>query len=295
MKPDHLTGVPLIVITGLSGAGKSTAMRFLEDLGCYCVDNLPPALIPDFFHLYNKSGSTGPGVVIACDVRSGALFEDLSETAAALGRDGIDFNILYLDCDTDTLAKRFSEVRRRHPLQVDQPMKEAIEAERHHLAPIRSLATWIIDTSGMNAAGLREALIRNLAAAKTGDVAELTFLSFGFKYGIPLDMDFVFDARFLKNPHYEPDLRRLTGHDAPIYNYVMSDPLAPQFLEKIYGIIDLTLDPFVRVGKTAIAVGVGCTGGRHRSVTLVRALFDHYEKKGSSVRAIHRDAAKPPS
>ncbi len=292
-KPKFVAGAPLVIITGLSGAGKSTAMRFLEDLGCYCLDNLPPSLIPDFFNLYEQGGTLGPGVVVASDVRSGILFDDFDDTIRSLDESGTDFKILYLDCATETLIRRFKEVRRSHPLQTAQPMEEAIEEERTRLEPIRAISHLTIDTSRLDAADLREALLANLIAADMSDVVQLTFLSFGFKHGIPRDVDFVFDVRFLPNPHYIPELRQGTGKDKEVYAYVMSDPIADDFFEKTASLIDLTLESFVKVGKTSITVGVGCTGGRHRSVAFARRLADHFDKHGKQSLAVHRDASKP--
>jgi UPF0042 nucleotide-binding protein len=286
-------GAPLVIITGLSGAGKSTAMRFLEDLGCYCVDNLPPALIPDFFNLYEQSGTGGAGVVIASDVRSGALFEDFADTVASLKESKVDFKILFLDCDTETLIRRFKEVRRTHPLQGKKPISEAIDEERRRLEPIHNFSDHIIDTSGLDAAGLRETIIRDLVAANTADVVKLDFLSFGFKWGVPRDVDFVFDARFLNNPHYVPELHPLTGEDDAVYKYVTEDPLALKYFEKIVEIIELTLESFVKVGKTNLRVAIGCTGGRHRSVAFVRKLTEHFSKRGRRSTSLHRDVSKP--
>ncbi|MCP4673918.1 MAG: RNase adapter RapZ [Deltaproteobacteria bacterium] len=292
-KPKFVAGAPLVIITGLSGAGKSTAMHFLEDLGCYCLDNLPPSLIPDFFNLYEQGGALGTGVVVASDVRSGALFNDFAATVRSLEESGTDFMVLYLDCGTETLIRRFKEVRRNHPLQTAQPMEEAIEDERARLEPIRAIANLTIDTSRLDAANLREALLTNLVAADMSDVVQLTFLSFGFKHGIPRDVDFVFDVRFLPNPHYVPELRPKTGEDKAVYAYVMSESIADDFFEKTASLIDLTLESFVKVGKTSLTVGVGCTGGRHRSVAFARRLADHFDDHGKQSLAVHRDISKP--
>ena len=291
-KPKFIAGVPLIIITGLSGAGKSTAMRFLDDLGCYCLDNLPPALIPDFFTLYEQSSSPNHGVVVVSDVRSGALFDDFTDMVKALEASEVGFNILYLDCSTQTLIDRFKEVRRAHPLKTDQSTASAIEAERKLLEPIRAIATRIIDTSSLDAAGLRQALIRNVITKESADVISLEILSFGFKYGIPRDVDFVFDVRFLPNPFYVDELRPKTGEDPDVMNYVMADPLANSYFEKICELIELTLESFVNVGKTNLTVSFGCTGGRHRSVAFARRLAEHFSNRDRSAQAIHRDSTK---
>ncbi len=290
-----VAGVPLVIITGLSGAGKSTAMRFLEDLGCYCLDNLPPGLVADFYALYEQGGSAGPGVVIASDVRSGELFNDFTAMVESLRESQIPFEILYLDCSTHTLLRRFKEVRRNHPLQINQSMIEAIEDERGRLEQIRALATRIIDTSNLQASDLREALISTLISEDKATVISIDFNSFGFKYGIPRDVDFVFDARFLPNPYYIPELRNLTGKDTDVYNYVMDGSLASTYFEKIVSLIDLTLESFFKVGKTNLSVGIGCTGGHHRSVAFAERLANHFEERGHRSRAAHRDLTKSSS
>ena len=290
-----VAGAPLVIITGLSGAGKSTAMRAFEDLGCYCVDNLPPGLIPTFFNLYEHSASAATGVVIASDVRSGALFDDFTETVTSLEQAGVDFKIVYLDCKTQELINRFNEVRRSHPLQSGRSLREAIDEERLRLEPIREIASQIIDTSNLDARGLRERLVRDVAGMDTARVIRLQFVSFGFKYGVPRDADFVLDVRFLPNPFYEPELRHQTGEDQDVFDFVMGSELAGEFCDSIVQVIELTLDSFVKVGKLTLTVAVGCTGGRHRSVAFARGLADRFTEKGWKARALHRDAVMPES
>lgn len=294
-EPDFSPAPLFVIITGLSGAGKSTAMRFLEDLGCYCVDNLPPSLVPTFFSLYRQSGTAGTGVAIASDVRSGALFGDFSEMVKSLRDLGVKFDILYLDCDTDKLILRFKQVRRNHPLQQGRSMEEAIEEERRRLEPIRTVATLMIDTSDLEDSGLRETLIRNLMGEDSADLIRIEFVSFGFKYGIPRDADFVFDMRFLPNPFYLTDLRPMSGENEAVYNYVMSQPLSFEYFNRIVDLVEGTLEPFVKVGKTNLVVGLGCTGGRHRSVAFAKRLAEHFQGEGRRSWATHRDIAKPQS
>jgi len=290
-KRKYTTGTPLLIITGLSGAGKSTAMRAFEDLGCYCADNLPPGLIPSFFDLCERSGTINAGVVIASDVRSGALFEDFVDTARELDEAGVSYGILYLDAATDVLINRFSEVRRTHPLEPRFSIQDAIEEERRMLEPIRAIATYVIDTSALDAARLREAIVQTVA----GDAASavrLKFLSFGYKYGVPRDADFVFDVRFLPNPFYVPELKDRTGQDAEVLRYVMSQPLAGAYFDRIAELVELTLDSFVKVGKLNLEVAFGCTGGKHRSVAFAERMTALFSDKGHPSRAIHRDAAR---
>jgi UPF0042 nucleotide-binding protein len=288
-----VAGAPLVIITGLSGAGKSTAMRAFEDLGCYCVDNLPPGLIPTFFNLYEHSDSAATGVVIASDVRSGALFDDFAETVASLEQSEVDFKVVYLDCKTQVLLNRFNEVRRSHPLQTGRSLREAIDEERLRLEPIREIATQIIDTSELDARGLREQLVRDVAGLDTARVIRLQFVSFGFKYGVPRDADFVLDVRFLPNPFYEPDLQHQTGEDQAVFDFVMGSDPAADFFDRVAQVIELTLDSFVKVGKLTLTVAVGCTGGRHRSVAFARGLAARFSDQGWKARALHRDVAMP--
>lgn len=284
----------LVIITGLSGAGKSSAMRFLEDLGCYCVDNLPPSLIPTFYNLYQQSGTMSQGVVIASDLRSGALFDEFETTVNSLRASGASFYIVYLDCATDRLISRFKEVRRNHPLHsLKGSTQDAIEEERRRLDPIRALATNLIDTSDLSPAELRKALVKELIAEESSHVMTLDFVSFGFKYGLPRDVDFLFDLRFLPNPFYISELRPKTGEHIEVYRYVMKQPLSDPFFDKLVELIDLTVESFIKVGKTSLTIGLGCTGGRHRSVAFAMRLADYFRDRGRKAHTHHRDAAKP--
>jgi UPF0042 nucleotide-binding protein len=287
-------GVPLIVITGLSGAGKSAAMRALEDLGCFCADNLPPSIIPTFFHLCEQSRIAGTGVVIVSDVRAGALFEDFAETMRTLKNSGIPCELVFLDCNTDTLIRRFKEVRRTHPLQTSGlSMEAAIEEERRRLSPIREIAARVIDTSDLTPQAFRKVLLADLFSKDLSDAAVVHVTSFGFKYGLPKDVDFAFDVRFLPNPFYNKTMKHKTGKDADVYDFVMKNPLADRFFENVCALIDCTLDAFVDKGKTNIVVGIGCTGGRHRSVAFSTRLHQYFQRNGIQTAISHRDIAKP--
>jgi len=284
----------LVIITGLSGAGKSTAMRVFEDLGCYCVDNLPPSLIANFYNLWQQSiASGGAGVVIASDIRSGALFDDFQEAVESLRKENIDFEILYMDAAAHVLVNRFREVRRAHPLQPGLPLKEAVEEERRRLASIRAIATQVIDTSQMNVPRLRDAVLRGVTGDDTSNAIRLHFVSFGFKYGAPRDADFIIDVRFLPNPFYIPQIRQHTGKDKDVYDYVMSFELAETFFKKLVEMISLPLESFVGVGKYSLNVAIGCTGGHHRSVAFVERLAKHFSKTGNKTEISHRDISKP--
>lgn len=287
-------GASLIIITGLSGAGKSQAMRFLEDVGCFCVDNLPPSLIPTFFHLCEQGQVSGAGVAIVSDVRSGALFKDFAETITTLKTGDVPHRLIFLDCNTETLIRRFKEVRRNHPLQAaGHSMEAAIEEERRRLVPIREIADLVIDTSPLTASGFRKVLVQQLLSETAASAVSIHVQSFGFKYGAPRDVDFVFDVRFLPNPFYDPTLRNQTGEDAPVYDFVMKEDLADTFFRRTVDLLECTLDAFVNKGKTGVAIGVGCTGGRHRSVAFARRLSKYFKQKGLTTSLSHRDMAKP--
>lgn len=287
------TASPLVIITGLSGAGKSTAMRVFEDLGSYCLDNLPPGIISSVYNLHQRSEQGGTGVVIASDVRSGALFDDLVDTVRSLEADGIAVEVLYLDCSTHVLINRFNEVRRSHPLQLGRSLKESIEEERRRLEPVRAIATTVIDTSTLGTGALRREILSLVGSDVSGGVVRLKFVSFGFKYGVPSDADFVFDVRFLPNPFYVPELRHLTGEEEQVYDHVMSQDEAEPFFEAICGLVGMTLDSFMKVGKLRINVAIGCTGGRHRSVAFARRLAESFSSRKINAIAIHRDVGKP--
>lgn len=290
--PTDCPAAPLVIITGLSGAGKSTAMRVFEDLGRYCLDNLPPGIIASVYNLHQRSEQGGSGVVIASDVRSGALFDDLVDTVGALENDGIDVEVLYLDCSTDVLINRFSEVRRTHPLQTGRSLRESIDEERRRLEQVRAIARNVMDTTTFGTGELRRELLTRFGGGGAEDVVRLKFVSFGFKYGVPRDADYVFDVRFLPNPFYVPELRAMTGEDDEVYEYVMSNEGADLFFEGVVELLGRTLDPFVQVGKLQINVAVGCTGGKHRSVAFARRFAEAFFERGVKASAIHRDAAK---
>jgi UPF0042 nucleotide-binding protein len=287
-------GTSLIIISGMSGAGKFTAMRYLEDRGYFCADNLPPSIIPTFFHLCEQSSGFGAGIAIVSDVRSNAPFEEFAEAMRTLKNSGIPCKLIFLDCDTDTLIRRFKEVRRSHPLQGSgRSMEEAIEEERRRLAPIRSIAAHIIDTGNLSVKDFRKQLASGLFHADPSEAGVVHVMSFGFKYGLPKDIDFAFDVRFLPNPFYDPDMKHKTGADPDVYEYVMKDPTADRFFFDVADIIQCTFGSFIDKGKTNIIVGIGCTGGRHRSTAFAIRLHNHLTQQGIKTEISHRDIAKP--
>ena len=283
----------LVIITGLSGAGKSTAMRVFDDLGYYCLDNLPPALILDFYHLYMKGSTRKKGIAIASDMRSGTLFDDFQSAVQRLRDESIHFALVYLDCETDVLMNRFNEVRRTHPLEPRYSLRRAISEERTLLAPTLSLATHVIDSTHINANQLRHAVLQTVLQQDRTRVSHVNIVSFGFKYGVPRDADFVFDVRFLPNPFYKEALRAASGEDQDVYDYVMSSDAAERFFQGMVHLLDPTFDAFIDVGKFSVNIAVGCTGGRHRSVAFARRLATYYENQKREVHKYHRDMDHP--
>ncbi len=278
-----------VIVTGMSGAGKSTVLKFLEDLGYFCVDNLPPSLIPKFAEVCVMAGSEMDRVCLGIDIRGGRLFEDLFAQLSTLQTRDYNFHILFLDASDDVLVKRYKESRRSHPLAKNDRVIVGIEEERKLLANIKEKSNYIIDTSHMLTRELKETLVNIFVDKKSFDSLMITILSFGFKYGIPEDSDMVFDVRFIPNPFYIPALKELTGNDQPVSDYVMSWEESRTFLEKLNDLVDFLIPNYIREGKNQLVISIGCTGGKHRSVTLANALYNALQKKGNSVMIKHRD------
>ena len=261
-----------VVITGFSGAGKSQAMATFEDAGYFCVDNLPPEMIGSLADLFGHEGSKVQHAAVASDTRGGGYFEGLVKVLEDLERGGVPFRLLFLEASDPVLINRFKETRRRHPLADGGSVDAAIREEREVLAPIKERADVSIDTSDLSAARLRKVVAdKMLPHGKIGRLA-VTFLTFGFKHGTPRDADLSFDVRFLPNPHYEADLRDLTGLDDAVIEYVESSDGIAEFYEHLTPLFDYLLPKYVQEGKSHLTVGIGCTGGRHRSVVFVEEL-----------------------
>jgi UPF0042 nucleotide-binding protein len=282
------TDAPLFVLTGMSGAGKSTALRTFEDQGYFCIDNLPPELIETFLKLYRESDDPTRGVAVVSDVRSGELFDHLREAIEHMRRHELDPQVLFFDCDNEVLVARFSAARRQPPLGAELRPLEAVRLERRRLEPLKDLAAHIIDTTELSAAQLRER-IRGLFVTGNGDEIHLTILTFGYKHGVPADADFVFDTRFLPNPFYVEELRPLTGRDAAVRDFVMDQPLAKEYLAQIDATLDVAVRHYGEVGKNYGVIAMGCTGGRHRSVCLAEELAGRLRRKGLTATVQHRD------
>lgn len=280
-----------IVVTGLSGAGKSQAIRALEDLGYFCVDNLPTALIPTLAGLSRQGGGELPKVAIVVDVREGTFLRDFPKVWAQLkATRGLDPVLIFLEATHDTLVRRFSESRRPHPLAHDRPVVEGLKLERRRLQKIRALADEIVDTSTLTVHQLRERFLRFSEGRTARQRLLVTVLSFGFKHGIPVDADLVFDVRFLPNPHFVERLRPRTGRDATVARFLERQPLFAPFMEKLVGFLEFVVPQYVREGKSYLTIAIGCTGGRHRSVMIAEALAPTLAAiKGVRVDARHRD------
>ena len=282
----------LVIITGLSGSGMSSAMNVFEDLGYFCVDNLPVQLIPSFVHLFERKESGITRAALVVNIREGEFLASFPQVYAQLrGREDLETTVLFLEASNAALQRRFSETRRPHPLG-EGTVLEALTTERARLDPIRALADVVIDTSDHNVHTLRELLKKRFAHANTESETELTLVSFGYKYGIPLDADLLFDVRFLPNPHFVPELRELTGNDQPVIDYLEASEEVHETIKHFSGLLDYLLPLYQREGKSYVTVGVGCTGGKHRSVAMANALGKHLNREGYHARVMHRDVKK---
>ncbi|GAB6138029.1 RNase adapter RapZ [Halanaerobaculum tunisiense] len=281
----------ILVVTGMSGAGKSEAINVLEDLGYFCVDNLPPALISKFGELCSHSSDQIQRVALVIDIRGRDFFDSLFEELSKLEEAGSDYRILFLEASTEALINRFKQTRRRHPLAPEGRISEAIELEREKLEEIRGTADKIIDTTELDPKGLKEEIEGSFVENTKQDQITLSILSFGFKYGVPLDADLMFDVRFLPNPHYVDSLRSLTGEDKRVQDYVLKWPITNQFKRKLFDMIDFLLPQYIKEGKTHLTIAIGCTGGKHRSVTFAEKLYEEFEDE-YNILIKHRDSDK---
>ncbi|MEX2271294.1 MAG: RNase adapter RapZ [Vicinamibacterales bacterium] len=281
-----------VVVTGLSGSGKSQAIRALEDLGFFCVDNLPVALIPTFADLVLRSGSEITRAAVVVDVREGRFLEDFPVIFKALGeKPGLNPRLIFLEAADATLVRRFSETRRPHPLAPDRSVSEGIAEERALLRPIRKMAHEIVDTTTLNVHDLRQVFMGLIRGDRRAAPLVVTILSFGFKHGVPVDVDMLFDVRFLPNPHFVPHLRDYTGREKAVADYVFQSPAAQEFLDHTLPLLRFLLPLYATEGKTYLTIGIGCTGGRHRSVAIAEAIGRGLGKiEHAKVRMRHRDS-----
>jgi UPF0042 nucleotide-binding protein len=279
-----------VIITGYSGAGKSTAMQVFEDAGYFCVDNLPPEMIRGLVDLFMLRGSKVERAAVVSDVRGGEYFDALRAVIEELDRGGVTHRVLFLDAAEETLQTRYKETRRRHPLSPEGSVAQGIEAERALLEPIKAHAEAVIDSTGLKAATLRRKIADNFLPRQQTARLAVTFQSFGYKHGPPRDADLSFDCRFLPNPHWEPELRELTGHDPSVIDYVARQGTLGELYERLFALIDFLLPQYVAEGKAHLMVADGCTGGRHRSVVVAEELGARYgDRDDVFVEVVHRD------
>ncbi|SFE24896.1 RNase adapter RapZ [Peptostreptococcus sp. D1] len=281
-----------VIVTGLSGSGKSEAMRALEDMGYYCVDNLPPALIVNFAELFFHSNSNIDKVALGIDIRGREFFQELNSALEHLDSANFKFDMIYLDCDDDVLVKRYKMTRRNHPLAANSQISDGIKKERVIMEPLKKYSRMIIDTSNMKPKDLKQeiASIYDEDDGLNSPNITISVVSFGFKYGIPIDADLVFDVRFLPNPYYDLNLRPKTGDSEAVRAFVMNSEVSNAFVEKLFDLYDFLIPQYINEGKQHLVIGIGCTGGRHRSVTIANYSFDYLNDKGYRVVKKHRDA-----
>ena len=284
-----------VILTGLSGAGKTNALHAMEDNGFYCVDNLPPLLLDTFYDLCeNSTDNRMKRVAVVADARSGEMFAEIADVLQKAKLDGRRFKILFLDAKLDTLVIRYKETRRKHPLlgeMVSGSTEEAVELEDELMKAVREMADYVIDTTFMQPAQLKER-VTTLFSGDIHDSLLVTFVSFGFKYGIPMEADLIFDVRCLPNPYYVPELKPLTGLDEAVVDYVMSFEVSGQFMKKLIDFIDFSIPLYKQEGKSEVVIGIGCTGGKHRSVTVARLLNTHLIERSQKSSTHHRDIWK---
>ncbi len=283
----------LVVVTGMSGAGKSQAIKILEDMGYYCIDNMPPQLLIKFAEICNSSDGNINKVAFAIDTRSGDMFKETLSYIDEYEKTNDKCEILFLDADNEILIKRYKETRRRHPLDDKGDVLDGITRERQLMTDLRKRASYIVNTSNMKPKQLGDYIktVFSSESEKTGNIA-INVMSFGFKYGIPMDADLVFDVRFLPNPFYIPELKEKTGFDKEVSDYVMNSPLSVEFFQKLNDMMDFLLPNYIEEGKSNLVVAIGCTGGKHRSVTIANGLSGHLASGGYNTFSNHRDINK---
>ena len=288
-----MAGLNLIIISGLSGSGKSHALKAFEDAGYFCIDNLPPALLPTFVELCNQQNGEIANVALGVDVRERIFFSDLVGILERVKALGHSVHLLFLEAREDVLVRRFSESRRPHPLLPHLPVLEAVRFEKDRVADLRRHADRIIDTSDLTVHELRDLLIKQFKKEATARKLTISLLTFGFKYGVPYDIDLLFDVRFLKNPYFVPDLKALPGNDPRVRTFVLSDPDAIALIGQLEGLLKFLIPLFEREQRSYLTIAIGCTGGRHRSVAIAGRLQESLAAVGYEASLSHRDLQKP--
>jgi UPF0042 nucleotide-binding protein len=282
----------IIVITGMAGSGKSTAVRALEDEGFYCIDNLPVRLFRRFVDLIGKSGEAFKGIVLVADIRGREFFKGYELALRKVTESGHTVEIFYFDAQDDILIRRFSETRRRHPIEEQCSVSEAIRIERDRISGLRQMATRIIDTSEFTVHQLKDLILRIVRGEEQHNQLVVEVQSFGFKYGVPPESSIVMDVRFLPNPFFVPELKEGSGLDDAVRDYVLDNVETARFLDYFFPLLDMLLPAHRQEGKSYLTISIGCTGGRHRSVAIAQATGMHLQEKWPSVRIIHRDIEK---
>ncbi len=281
----------ILIVTGLSGAGKSQAIHFIEDMDYYCIDNMPPALIRDFVNLAAQDKMSIQKAAFVVDIRGGEFFGDLKTVLEEMRNSGTKYQLLFLEASDDVLIRRYKETRRSHPLSKSGSVREGIEAERKRLEAIRKEATYIIDTSNMKAARLNLELRAVLLGEESKENFTITIESFGYKHGMPPEADWVFDMRFIPNPYYLASMKKLTGNSKKVRDYVMKFPESQAFVTQVHGLINELIPHYIREGKYHLVLAFGCTGGQHRSVTMANKFAEIFKEEGKRVVLIHRNLA----
>lgn len=281
-----------LIITGVSGAGKSLVVKYLEDLGFFCVDNLPPVLIPKFAEICGQSRGKINKIALVIDIRGGELFNALFPELNALKESGLSYEILFLEASDKVLIKRFKENRRIHPLAPEGRLMKGIKQERELLSELKRIATYVVDTSNLTPRQLKEEISNIFVEGKKFEGMIINIISFGFKYGIPIDCDLVFDVRFIPNPYYIDSMKKLSGKNDAVREYVLGFNETIGFLSRLYDMLEFLIPSYVKEGKPQLVVGIGCTGGRHRSVAISEALFAYLSEKEHRVVIEHRDLEK---
>lgn len=284
--------VRLVIITGMSGAGKTQVVRAMEDLGYFCVDNLPPMLIPKFAELCAQSAGRVNKIGLVVDIRGREFFDTLIQTLEELEKQGHRYEMLFLEASDETLIRRYKETRRRHPMAPHGRISEGISRERERVDHVRGRATQIIDTSELSTSDLREKITTLFTSEHEYQRMNITVASFGFKYGIPLDADMVFDVRFLPNPFYVESLRRKSGEMVEVGEYIWKWPITQQFMAKVTDFVDFLVPNYIKEGKSQLIIAIGCTGGMHRSVFVASKIYEGLKNKGYKVNLDHRDIKK---
>jgi len=282
----------VVIITGLSGSGKSTALRALEDVGFFCVDNLPVVLLPKFLEIQSDPAKGISHIAMVMDLREKSFLEKYAKTFARLKQKGYAIEILFVDSSDDALVRRFSETRRRHPLSVKGSVMDGIRIEREKLEPLREMADKVIDTTSYNVHQLKDAVQRYFLASSLTKKLVINVTSFGYRHGLPVDADLVFDVRFLPNPYFVPRLKDFNGQDAQVRTYVLKSKESTKFIKKLFDLLEFLIPLYEKEGKSNINIAVGCTGGKHRSVVIANCLGEHFADKEYIVNINHRDIGK---